>query len=59
VRAHTLVPGENGAPAQSWLEKDKGGFRGVAWKFARIGERLSPYVAVSCVIMAVHLLFFR
>jgi hypothetical protein len=23
------------------------------WKAARIGERLSPYVAVACVVMAV------
>jgi hypothetical protein len=23
------------------------------WKAARVGERLSPYVAVACVVMAV------
>ena len=39
--------------------RPKSGFLGLMYKFARIGERLSPYVAVSCVIMAVHLLFFR
>ncbi|KIO32459.1 hypothetical protein M407DRAFT_66549, partial [Tulasnella calospora MUT 4182] len=29
-------------------------FLGVFFKFARIGERLSPYVALACVIMAVR-----
>ncbi|KAH6722293.1 putative S-adenosylmethionine-dependent methyltransferase [Leptodontidium sp. MPI-SDFR-AT-0119] len=28
---------------------------GVAWKCARIGERLSPYISVCCVIFAVRL----
>ncbi|KAJ3369194.1 hypothetical protein GGF31_005475 [Allomyces arbusculus] len=32
------------------------GVVGVFWKAARIGERLSPYVALSCVAMAVSLL---
>ncbi|KAF2635154.1 DUF1242-domain-containing protein [Massarina eburnea CBS 473.64] len=27
-------------------------FVGVLWKCARIGERLSPYVAIACVVMA-------
>jgi len=26
---------------------------GVFWKCARIGERLSPYVSICCVVMAV------
>jgi len=26
---------------------------GIFWKFARIGERLSPYVSICCVVMAV------
>jgi hypothetical protein len=29
----------------------KGGLLGMGWKAARIGERLSPYIAVSCVVM--------
>ncbi|TGZ84163.1 DUF1242-domain-containing protein, partial [Ascodesmis nigricans] len=33
--------------------KDKNIFFGVFWKFARIGERLSPYVSICCIIMAV------
>ena len=59
IRATTLAPGENGGKAQSWLDKSKVGMRGTGWKFARIGERLSPYVAIACCVMAVHLLFIR
>ncbi|XP_004310061.1 PREDICTED: protein kish-A-like isoform 2 [Fragaria vesca subsp. vesca] len=35
----------------------KDGFRGLFWKAARIGERLSPWVAVGCLIMGVLILF--
>jgi len=35
------------------------GFRGIAWKAARVGERLSPYVGAACVIMAFHILFIK
>ena len=28
-------------------------FFGMFWKFARIGERLSPYVSICCMVMAV------
>ncbi|CAL3967519.1 unnamed protein product [Diplocarpon coronariae] len=28
---------------------------GVFWKCARIGERLSPYISVCCVVFAVRL----
>jgi len=30
----------------SLLDKNKTGFLGLFWKAARIGERLSPYVAI-------------
>jgi len=33
--------------------KDKNIFFGVFWKFARIGERLSPYVSICCLVMAI------
>jgi Protein of unknown function (DUF1242) len=33
------------------------GFKGVCWKLSRIGERVSPYVSVCCLMMAVHELF--
>lgn len=40
------------------LDKNKTGVLGTFWKCARVGERLSPYVAVSCVGMAIVILFF-
>lgn len=33
-----------------------GSFSGLVWKCARIGERLSPYVSLACVVMAVMVL---
>ncbi len=39
------------------LDRSKTGVTGVLWKMARIGERLSPWVAVACVVLGVlHLL---
>lgn len=29
---------------------------GIFWKCARVGERLSPYVSLCCVVMAVSIL---
>ena len=29
---------------------------GIFWKCARVGERLSPYVSLCCVVMAVRIL---
>lgn len=29
---------------------------GLIWKAARIGERLSPYVSLACIIMGVSLM---
>ncbi|PKI78326.1 hypothetical protein CRG98_001269 [Punica granatum] len=34
------------------------GFRGFFWKAARIGERLSPWIAVGCFSMGVSVIFF-
>eukprot|EP00898_Chlorokybus_atmophyticus_P008125 jgi/Chlat1/8313/Chrsp78S07726 len=34
------------------------GFRGLFWKAARIGERLSPWVSLSCIAMALTLLVY-
>ncbi|CAB4280205.1 unnamed protein product [Prunus armeniaca] len=34
------------------------GFRGFFWKAARIGERLSPWVAAGCFTMGISILFF-
>ncbi|CAI7843233.1 unnamed protein product [Closterium sp. NIES-54] len=40
------------------LLQQKTGFRGFFWKAARIGERLSPWVAVCCMTMGLYTLFF-
>ncbi|KAI9088746.1 DUF1242-domain-containing protein [Phlyctochytrium arcticum] len=37
----------------SILDRNKHGIKGLFWKAARVGERLSPYVSLSCVAMAV------
>lgn len=37
----------------SVLDKKKDGPMGVFWKCARVGERLSPYISICCVGMAV------
>jgi hypothetical protein len=39
------------------MDRNKTGILGTFWKFARIGERLSPYVALACIGMAFHTLF--
>lgn len=44
--------------APSMLEAHKTGARGVFWKAARIGERLSPWVGAACFAMAFSVLFF-
>lgn len=36
--------------------KDTNGIVRQVWKAARIGERLSPYVSMVCVVMAVRML---
>ncbi|TFK38367.1 hypothetical protein BDQ12DRAFT_605883, partial [Crucibulum laeve] len=41
-----------------WLvDRSKHGFPGLLFKAARIGERLSPYVALACVTMAIKILW--
>ncbi|KIJ45066.1 hypothetical protein M422DRAFT_207241 [Sphaerobolus stellatus SS14] len=42
--------------APSLIDRNKEGFLGLFFMSARIGERLSPYVALSCIAMAVTLL---
>ncbi|PTB56799.1 hypothetical protein M431DRAFT_386678 [Trichoderma harzianum CBS 226.95] len=36
------------------MDRNKNGVMGIFWKCARIGERLSPYISICCVIMAVR-----
>ena len=40
----------------SFMDRRKDGAMGIFWRAARIGERLSPYVSICCVIMAVKML---
>mmetsp|Transcript_10703 Transcript_10703/g.22693 ORF Transcript_10703/g.22693 Transcript_10703/m.22693 type:complete len:84 (-) Transcript_10703:370-621(-) len=47
----TLQPGET--------RLKRTGVLGFFWKMSRIGERLSPYVGASCVVMAINLLFLK
>ncbi|CAG5091589.1 Oidioi.mRNA.OKI2018_I69.PAR.g13152.t1.cds [Oikopleura dioica] len=42
----------------SLLDKHKTGFLGIFWKFARVGERLSPYVSLACIILGLKIMFF-
>ncbi|EGR52854.1 uncharacterized protein TRIREDRAFT_54407, partial [Trichoderma reesei QM6a] len=37
------------------MDRNKNGVMGIFWKCARIGERLSPYISICCVIMAVRI----
>ena len=55
VRSATM----NSQSHASFLDQHKHGVFGLAWKAARIGERLSPWVAASCLVMAVYVLVFR
>lgn len=42
------------AMAPSLVDRHKTGLAGVPWKAARVGERLSPYISICCVVMAVR-----
>ena len=61
VRDATLKQHPAKAPGQatSWLDEYKDDLRRLPFRLARIGERLSPWVAASCIAMAVHVLFIR
>ncbi|KAK9315376.1 hypothetical protein V1505DRAFT_309859, partial [Lipomyces doorenjongii] len=43
--AHQVIP--------AIMNRNRHGILGIFWKAARIGERLSPYVSICCIIMAV------
>ncbi|PWN48975.1 DUF1242-domain-containing protein [Violaceomyces palustris] len=42
------------ATAPALIDRNKTGLLGLFFKGARIGERLSPYVSLACIIMAVY-----
>lgn len=43
------------AVAPGIMDRNKDGVFGIFWKFARVGERLSPYVSLCCILMAASL----
>ncbi|SCZ90751.1 BZ3500_MvSof-1268-A1-R1_Chr1-3g02214 [Microbotryum saponariae] len=44
------------ASAPGLVDRNKDGFLGVFYKCARIGERLSPYVALALTVVAFQIL---
>ncbi|KAH9991010.1 hypothetical protein BJV77DRAFT_1009503 [Russula vinacea] len=44
------------AVAPRLIDSNKQGFLGIFFMSARIGERLSPYVALACIAMAVRMI---
>ncbi|KAG2135564.1 DUF1242-domain-containing protein [Suillus cothurnatus] len=44
------------AVAPRLVDRNKAGFLGLFFMSARIGERLSPYVALACMAMAVTMI---
>ncbi|RKP20124.1 DUF1242-domain-containing protein, partial [Rozella allomycis CSF55] len=44
------------AQTPALLDRHKTGFLGLFWKASRIGERLSFYVSLSCVLMGIQIL---
>ncbi|KAH8090567.1 hypothetical protein HD553DRAFT_266775 [Filobasidium floriforme] len=42
--------------APGLVDRNKEGFLGIFFKCSRIGERLSPYVSLACIAMAVKIL---
>ncbi|SHO76777.1 Essential protein suggested to function early in the secretory pathway [Malassezia sympodialis ATCC 42132] len=44
------------AAAPALVDRNKKGVFGVFFKAARIGERLSPYCSIACLIMAIYIL---
>ena len=49
----------NGQPPGPIPHTKRNGMSGFFWKLSRIGERLSPYVGASCLLMGLHVLFFK
>ncbi|ODO10846.1 hypothetical protein I350_01445 [Cryptococcus amylolentus CBS 6273] len=42
--------------APNLVDRNREGFLGLFFKFARIGERLSPYVSLACIAMALTIM---
>lgn len=37
------------------VDRQKTGMLGITWKMARVGERLSPYISICCLVMAARI----
>jgi len=46
-------------PHVGWINNNPRGFVGTPFKLARLGERLSPAVAIACMILAAYVLFIQ
>ncbi|WWD01183.1 hypothetical protein V866_008123 [Kwoniella sp. B9012] len=42
--------------APGLVDRNREGFLGLFFKYARIGERLSPYVSLACIAMAITII---
>nr|XP_019013729.1 uncharacterized protein I206_01800 [Kwoniella pini CBS 10737]OCF52510.1 transmembrane protein [Kwoniella pini CBS 10737] len=42
--------------APGLIDRNREGFLGLFFKCARIGERLSPYVSLACIAMAITII---
>jgi len=42
----------------SFLDRNKDGALGIFWKLARVGERLSPYVALALLFMSASIMLY-
>jgi len=42
--------------APGLIDRNREGFLGLFFKCARIGERLSPYVSLACIAMAITIM---
>jgi len=59
THARTLRPALFDTPSENPNEPNEHkGLLGFCWKMSRVGERVSEYVAVSCVIMAFYVIMF-
>ncbi|KAI3632964.1 hypothetical protein MIR68_009039 [Amoeboaphelidium protococcarum] len=52
----SLLPDSKYRPTSNNDITSTGGVFGLMWKLARIGERLSFYVALCCIVMSVRIL---
>lgn len=47
------------ARVTSWIDYCKIGSKGIPYKLARVGERLSPFVSLALIAVALHTLWVK